>query len=132
ASCPELGIMGRRSDVCSVCFDNSQELATLYRESLQSNPLEDWTLKIGDKIKEHMHHVQTERKDYNMRVEYAKNHKDSVALLTMDFSEAKSIPYYSTQIGTTHFTSPFKVNLFAIENEGLKISNIYMFDEAEQ
>uniref|UniRef100_A0A0K2URR0 Uncharacterized protein n=1 Tax=Lepeophtheirus salmonis TaxID=72036 RepID=A0A0K2URR0_LEPSM len=33
-ACPELGIMGRRSNVCHICYD-SQEFALLFRESMQ-------------------------------------------------------------------------------------------------
>ncbi|QQP40218.1 Putative LOC582807 [Caligus rogercresseyi] len=131
-ACPELGIMGKRSDVCSVCHVHSEELALMFRDSLQKNTIEDWTSQIKSPIKEHIHHVKTEREDYNRRVEYSRNHPKTTALLTMDFSEAKSVPHSSVQIGTSHFLSLYKVNIFAIENEGLRRSNIYIFDEAEQ
>ncbi|QQP52431.1 Putative LOC582807, partial [Caligus rogercresseyi] len=122
----------KRSDVCSVCHVHSEELALMFRDSLQKNTIEDWTSQIKSPIKEHIHHVKTEREDYNRRVEYSRNHPKTTALLTMDFSEAKSVPHSSVQIGTSHFLSLYKVNIFAIENEGLRRSNIYIFDEAEQ
>ncbi|QQP56917.1 Putative LOC582807, partial [Caligus rogercresseyi] len=49
-ACPELGIMGRRSDVCSVCHVHSKELALMFRDSLQKNTIEDWTSQIKSPI----------------------------------------------------------------------------------
>ncbi|XP_040581164.1 uncharacterized protein [Lepeophtheirus salmonis] len=129
--CPQIDMMERRRDFCQICHNNADQMDFLIKESVVRNPLDDMTLNIKDDVKEHFYHMQTEQSNYNMRLDYARKNRESMSLLTLNFSEPMSIPFLPLQSQKNQSNSLFKVNLFAIENEGLQTSHIYMFDEAE-
>lgn len=135
-ACPDIGMMGKYTDVCDLCRSHVHllgKLATIENEEERENYKE----QHAQVIVEHLRHVKEERTAYNESVEHARlayqDNPDAPEeiMLTFDFAECKTFPYYRLQPQSLHFKSRRKGHLFGIQDEGKSSTTNYLFDESD-
>lgn len=140
--CPDVVIMRPRTDLCAFCQKNMTTHAKLRGAS------EEEKQKFFRKCQEHLELVNAERASYKSIVQKTKDELSLIEVIrdengfvvpksysksihySFDFAQQVHIPFDSQQPGPIYFLTPFKVGLFGIMNDTMKVQHNFLIPES--
>lgn len=142
--CSDVVVMKPKSDLCAICQKNYTSHSKL------SGATEDEKADFFMQCQEHLQHVATERAAYRSTInETVKNFEkckiqrredgtpvpnsyDGGAHYSFDFAQQIHVPFDSLQPGPIYFLTPFKVGLYGIMNDTIKMQHNFIIPESCQ
>lgn len=140
--CPDVVIMRPRTDLCDYCQKNMTTHAKLRGAS------EEEKEQFFKKCQDHLELVFSERASYKSIIKHTideycleevvrdqdgkviPNSYEKAVHYSFDFAQQVHIPYDSQQPGPIYFLTPFKVGLFGIMNDTLKVQHNFLIPES--
>lgn len=141
--CADIVIMKPKTDLCELCQRNYTSHGQLRGVSDEEKSA------FFEKCQEHLRRVATERAAYKSvikdTVKYFEDHKNELHIenerhvpnsyngnihYSFDFAQQIHIPFNTLQPGPIYFLTPFKVGLFGIMNDTVKVQHNFVIPES--